>query len=60
MKWQVIDKTATYKVRKDKLLYNKYLIKDENGNYKGGNEYSATLLSDKDLRKIAEEKELIL
>ena len=56
-KFQIIDKKARYKVRIDKIIEA-----DELHQKKYGEKHIklATLLSDKDLRKIAEEKGLIL
>lgn len=56
-KWQLIDKNAEYKVRIDKVI-----PADENYKKTYGESHIvfASLLSNKDLRKIAEEKGLIL
>ncbi|WP_279145954.1 MULTISPECIES: hypothetical protein [Clostridium] len=50
IKWQIIDKTAKYNVREDETF------KDD----KGQSHICATLLSDINLKQIAEEKRLIL
>lgn len=56
-KYQIIDKNAKYKVRIDNIIEA-----DKEYQKEYGEKYikCATLLSDKDLRKIAKEKGLIL
>ena len=50
MKWQILDKDAKYQIRVDKVIKNSKTGEDIE---------CCTLLSDKDLLKIAEEKGLI-